>query len=154
MSLALKLLGEYHKHKVFWTGPCGRVNCQQPTLSPTAVSHFYTTYSWDPSPLSSFPPALPPCIFMYIFIYAYYMVLNSSQLWPLPGFAWCFPLRGWLLSFPQSKIHHITLLAPALHSCHHSPFLDYVLLHCRKHQMIHLDCQKKTFKALESVWFH
>ena len=52
------------------------------------------------------------------------------------------------------KIHHITLLAPALHSCHHSPFLDYVLLHCRKHQMIHLDCQKKTFKALESVWFH
>ena len=43
---------------------------------------------------SSFPPALPPCIFMYIFIYAYYMVLNSSQLWPLPGFAWCFPLRG------------------------------------------------------------
>ena len=119
---AVGLLSHKAVTQGFLNRSCGQVNCQQPILSPTAVSHFYTTYTWGPSPLSFFPPALPPCIFMYIFIYVYYMVLNSSQLWPLPGFAWCLPLRGWFLSFPQSKIHHITLLALALHFSHLSPF--------------------------------
>ena len=91
---AVGLLSHKAVTQGFLNRSCGQVNCQQPILSPTAVSHFYTTYTWGPSPLSFFPPALPPCIFMYIFIYVYYMVLNSSQLWPLPGFAWCLPLRG------------------------------------------------------------
>ena len=114
-----------------------------------------------PGILHHFPPFHQPCLpeyscillyilFIYVYLYVfhvYYMVLNSVGCIPSQDLPGAFPLEDDSCPFPNQRLHDISLPAPALHSCHPSPFLHYVPLHFRKHQNYSPWLSKENFKA-------